>query len=104
MLEKYAEKQNLQCKYKKNSTRATFLLPLKEENQLVEFEVIFEKGRKKKDQGLYKLRFQFGEQGLSKLSQTDVEFIITGFIGLIENCCVQANNPLYSLEDEATQF
>lgn len=51
----------MKCRFKKNSHKIEFLLPLSDGVNLVEFEVIFEKGRKKKDQGLYKLRFKFGD-------------------------------------------
>ena len=70
----------MKCKFKKNSHRIEFLLPLSDGVNLVDFEVIFEKGRKKKDQGLYKLRFKIGDSSLSKLSQNDIEFITNGFL------------------------
>lgn len=54
----------MKCKFKKNSHRIEFLLPLSDQVTQVDFEIIFEKGRKKKDLGLYKLRFKFGDSGL----------------------------------------
>ena len=63
-LEEYAIKNNMRCKFKKNTHRIEFSLPLSDGQSLVEFEVLFEKGKKKKDQGLYKLRFKFGEQNI----------------------------------------
>ena len=90
----------MKCKYKKNSHKIDFMLPLSDGVNLVDFEVIFEKGKKKKDQGLYKLRFKFGEQNLEKLTANDVEFLTSGFIQLIQGFAGMVGNPLYSLEDE----
>jgi len=39
----------MKCKYKKNSHKIDFMLPLSDGVNLVDFEVIFEKGKKKKD-------------------------------------------------------
>eukprot|EP00347_Sterkiella_histriomuscorum_P001348 403372377 len=99
-LEQYALKNNMKCKFKKNSHKIEFLLPLSDGVNLVEFEVIFEKGRKKKDQGLYKLRFKFGDQNIDKLTLNDVEFLTSGFLQLIQGFAALANNPLYSIEDD----
>ncbi len=60
-LEQYALKNNMTCKFKKNSHKIEFLLPLSDGVSLVDLEVIFEKSKKKKDQGLYKLRFKIGD-------------------------------------------
>lgn len=60
-LESYAQRNNMKCKFKKNSHKIEFLLPLSDGVNLVEFELIFEKGRKKKELGLYRLRFKIGE-------------------------------------------
>lgn len=73
----------MKCKFKKNSHKIDFLLPLSDGVNLVDFEVIFEKGKKKKDQGLYKLRFKFGDNNIEKLTLNDIEFLTTGFLQLI---------------------
>ncbi|CDW84618.1 protein kinase domain containing protein [Stylonychia lemnae] len=99
-LEQYALKNNMKCKYKKNSHKIDFLLPLSDGVNLVEFEVVFEKGKKKKDQGLYKLRFKFGDENVEKLTANDVEFLTSGFLQLIQGFAAMAGNNLYSLEDE----
>lgn len=39
----------MNCKFKKNSHKVEFVLPLSNGVDSVDFEVIFEKGRKKKD-------------------------------------------------------
>ncbi len=45
------------CKFKKNSHKIEFRFPLSDGLTLIDFEVSFEKCRKKKDQGLYRIRF-----------------------------------------------
>jgi hypothetical protein len=58
---------NMKCRFKKNSHKIEFLFPLSDGQTLIEFEVMFEKGRKKKDQGLYRLRFKIADKDLTKL-------------------------------------
>ena len=87
------------CKFKKNSHKIEFLFPLADGKTLIQFEVSFEKGRKKKDQGLYKVRFRIPEEDLTKLQENDIEFLTSGFLQLIEQFASTVDNQLYSLED-----
>ena len=47
---------------------------------MIDFEVLFDKGKKKSDKGLYKLKFNIGEENHEKLTINDIEFLCTGFI------------------------
>jgi hypothetical protein len=51
----------MKCKFKRNSHKIDFLLPLSDGVSLVDLEVFFEKRRQKKEQGLYRLRFRIGD-------------------------------------------
>lgn len=51
---------------------------------MIDFEVSFEKGKKKSEKGLYKVKFNIGTENSDKLTQTDIEFLCTGFIQLIQ--------------------
>jgi len=66
MLEQNASKTGMQCKYKKNTTqhKIEFKFPLADGQTLINFEVNFEKGRKKK---LYKVRFSIPDEDKQKL-------------------------------------
>ncbi len=90
----------MKCKFKRNSHKIDFLLPLSDGVSLVDLEVFFEKRRQKKEQGLYRLRFRIGDQSLQKLAINDVEFITQGFLQLIQRFADEVGNPLYSLEEE----
>ena len=79
-LEQYAIKSGMGCKYKRNSHKIDFQFPLSDGKTLIDFEVSFEKGRKKKDQGLYRIRFKISEGDLGKLKDNDIEFLTTGFL------------------------
>ena len=57
----------MQCRYKKNTHKIEFKFPLADGQTLINFEVNFEKGRKKKDLGLYRVKFSIPEQDLTKL-------------------------------------
>ena len=48
-LEKYAVRSGMGCKYKRSSHKIEFMFPLSDGKTLIQFEVSFEKGRKKKD-------------------------------------------------------
>ena len=68
MLEQNASKTGMQCKYKKNTHKIEFKFPLADSQRgLINFEVNFEKGRKKKDLGLYKVRFSIPDEDKQKL-------------------------------------
>jgi hypothetical protein len=67
MLEQNASKTGMQCKYKKNTHKIEFKFPLADGQTLINFEVNFEKGRKKKDLGLYKVRFSIPDEDKQKL-------------------------------------
>ena len=67
MLEQNALKTGMQCRYKKNTHKIEFKFPLADGQTLINFEVNFEKGRKKKDLGLYRVKFSIPEQDLTKL-------------------------------------
>ena len=57
-LNDYSLSKNVfKCKYKKNSHRITFEIPVGEEGSL-DFQVIFKKGTKKSTKGFYKLFFE----------------------------------------------
>ena len=66
MLEQNASKTGMQCKYKKNTTqhKIEFKFPLADGETLINFEVNFEKCRKKK---LYKVRFSIPDEDKQKL-------------------------------------
>lgn len=57
------------CKYKKNTHKIEFQFPLSDGQRVIDFEVSFEKGRKKKDQGLYRVRFKLPEGDQGKLQE-----------------------------------
>ena len=98
-LEQYAIKSGMGCKYKRNSYKIEFLFPLSDGQTLIEFEVSFEKGRKKKDQGLYRVRFKISQADLAKLKEHDIDFLTAGFLRLIEQFAAVVDNHLYSLDD-----
>lgn len=83
--------------HKKNSNKVTLKLPLSDGISLIEFEISFDKGKKKSEKGLYKLRFNVGEENRDKLTINDVDFLCQGFIHLITQLADQAGNPLYSV-------
>ena len=87
----YATQKQMKCQYKKNANKMKLFVPISEE-RLVEFQVIFEKGRKKHTKGLYRLRFEI-EEGFSEHSD-DQEFICTGFLNLIKDLAQNCANPL----------
>lgn len=47
---------------------------------MIEFEISFDKGKKKSEKGLYKLKFAISEEKRNTLTINDIEFITTGFI------------------------
>ena len=98
-LEDNANKTGMQCKYKKNTHKIEFKFPLADGNTLINFEVHFEKGRKKKDMGLYRVRFYIPEDDHKKLQENDIEFLTTGFLRLIDQFAEQVDNHLYCIED-----
>lgn len=55
-------------------------MPLSDGVTMINFEVSFEKGKKKSEKGLYKIKFNIGVENYEKLTQTDIEFLCTGFI------------------------
>lgn len=64
---------------------------------MIDFEISFEKGKKKSEKGLYKLKFNIGEDNREKLTINDVEFLCTGFVQLIQQMADTAGNPLVSV-------
>ena len=97
-MEQYAQQSGMSCKFKRNSHKIEFKFPLSDGSTLIDFEVTFEKGRRKRDQGLYRVRFKIPEGDLSRLQETDIEFLVTGFLQLIEQFALKVDNHLYSLD------
>lgn len=64
---------------------------------MIDFEVSFDKRKKKSEKGLYKIKFTIGEENKDKLTINDVEFLCTGFIQLLQQISAQVGNPLYSI-------
>lgn len=86
------------CHYKSNAHKIDFLFPLSDGRTIIQFEVSFEKGRKKRDMGLYRVRFGIPESDLGKLQEHDIDFLTAGFLKLIEQFAAKVENPLYSLD------
>ena len=72
------------CRYKNTSLKIEFQLPLSDGRTLIVFEISFEKGRKKRDLGLYRIRFKIPDEDMPKLQENDVDFLTAGFLHLIE--------------------
>jgi hypothetical protein len=51
--------------------------------------VAFERGRKKRDQGLYRVRFKINEDDMGKLQEQDIDFLTVGFLKLIDHFAQQ---------------
>jgi hypothetical protein len=97
-LENYALQAGMPCRHKSTSHKIEFQLPLSDGRTLIIFEISFEKGRKKRDQGLYRIRFKIPDSDMPKLQEQDVDFLTAGFLRLIEQFAANVENPLYSLE------
>lgn len=85
-LQNYSREKDIKCHYRKNANKAKLEIPVTE-NLMVNFWVIFEKGRKKNNRGLYKLSFHVESQTESDMfssqdlqSTQEIEFLCTGFL------------------------
>ena len=76
-------------------------MPLSDGVTMVDFWVAFDKGRKKSEKGLYKIKFDIGDENKDKLTINDIEFLCTGFIQLIQQLAAQSGNPIYSVAKTA---
>lgn len=83
-LVEYGRTHNIQCTHRKNAHRLSFKLPLSDGVTLIEFEINFEKEKKKSLKGLYRVSFGIGDTNKDKLQSNDVEFLSTGFVQLIQ--------------------
>jgi hypothetical protein len=55
-------------------------LPLEGDVNLIDFEVTFEKEKKKSMKGLYKIKFFISEDNINNLRTNDIEFLCAGFL------------------------
>lgn len=97
MLAEYSKQNDIKCEIKKNSTKMKLNIPVNDD-KLVEFWVMFEKGRKKSSKGLYRLVFHI--ENLEQNGPGDEanhEFLCTGFLHLVKNFANQCGNSLQSL-------
>ena len=60
-LVEYGKTHNIQWAHRKNSHRLMFKLPLSDGVTLIEFEINFEKEKKKSLKGLYRVSFGIGD-------------------------------------------
>jgi hypothetical protein len=84
-LEKYALGSGMGCKYQKGAHKIEFQFPLSDGKRVIDFELAFEKGRKKSGQGLFRVRFKIPDNHLNSLHESDIDFLTVGFLKLIDH-------------------
>ena len=105
--------------YRKNSKRIRLYIPIDAElEKFIGFRILFEKGRKKSNKGLWRLKFQMEKKVLTKMTiaqgntiVTDLspdnqvteedqsqmpkfDFLCEGFLMLIKQFAEQSQNPI----------